>query len=90
MVLKSEIEKVYHLQESLLKVKDKTVSRLYIQKLNPANKHIEVISGIRRCGKSTLMKQIVKKYYKNISDVYYLMDNKDQGDFFKSKSEVLE
>lgn len=29
------------------------------------------------------------KYYKNISDVYYLMDNKQQGDFYKTKSESL-
>ena len=27
------------------------------------------------------------KYYKYVSDVYYLMDNKEQGDFYKSKSE---
>lgn len=66
MVLKSEIEKAYHLQQFAIKAKDKTVSRHYLQKINPTSKLIEVISGIRRCGKSTLMKQIVKKHYKNV------------------------
>jgi tetratricopeptide (TPR) repeat protein len=27
------------------------------------------------------------KFYKNISDIYYLMENKEQGDFYKTKSE---
>src|SRR5688572_9315528 len=29
------------------------------------------------------------KYYKNISDVYFLMKNKEQGDFYKNKSEEV-
>ena len=29
------------------------------------------------------------KFYKNISEVYYLMNNKKQGDFYKSKSEEI-
>ncbi len=30
------------------------------------------------------------RYYKNISEVYYLMKNKEQGDFYKTKSEEME
>lgn len=33
--------------------------------------HVHVITGIRRCGKSTLLRQIIKKYY-NDEDFYYL------------------
>ena len=29
------------------------------------------------------------RYYNNISEVYYLMDNKAQGDFYKAKSEEI-
>jgi len=29
------------------------------------------------------------KFYKNISDVYYLMKNKEQEDFYKTKSEEV-
>ncbi|MBK7854791.1 MAG: tetratricopeptide repeat protein [Bacteroidetes bacterium] len=29
------------------------------------------------------------KLYKNISDVYYLMNNREQGDFYKIKSEEI-
>jgi predicted AAA+ superfamily ATPase len=33
--------------------------------------HVLVITGIRRCGKSTLLRQIIKKYF-NDSDFYYI------------------
>jgi uncharacterized protein len=33
--------------------------------------HIHVITGIRRCGKSTLLRQVIKKYY-NDQDFYYV------------------
>ncbi|MBW6461002.1 MAG: ATP-binding protein [Bacteroidales bacterium] len=33
--------------------------------------HIHVITGIRRCGKSTLLRQIIKKYY-NDENFYYV------------------
>ena len=33
--------------------------------------HIHVITGIRRCGKSTLLRQVIKKYF-NDQDFYYM------------------
>ncbi|MFC2131521.1 ATP-binding protein [Bacteroidota bacterium] len=63
MVLKSEIEKAYNLQQS--RQYDKTfINRLYLKKIRYNDPQIEVISGIRRCGKSTLLSQIMKKYKK--------------------------
>lgn len=29
------------------------------------------------------------KFYANVSEVYYLMENKKQGDFYKTKSEEI-
>ena len=29
------------------------------------------------------------RYYKSISDVYYLMKNKEQGDLYKTRSEEI-
>lgn len=37
--------------------------------------HVVIISGIRRCGKSTLMRQILQKYYGN---AFYFVDFEDE------------
>jgi len=37
--------------------------------------HILIISGIRRCGKSTLLKQIISKYYNSTSYYYINFDD---------------
>jgi uncharacterized protein len=66
MVLKSDIEKAFKAQQNLLKPEN-TIPRLFLKDYQPDKKHIEVITGIRRSGKSTLMKQIIKKYYRRIA-----------------------
>jgi predicted AAA+ superfamily ATPase len=45
--------------------------------------HVIIISGIRRCGKSTLMRQILKKHYQ---DALYFVDFEDER-FVKFTSE---
>lgn len=67
MVLKSEIENAYHLQQTDLKTTKVFTERAYLNKIQLKSKHIEVISGIRRCGKSTLMQQLMQQYRKNIA-----------------------
>ena len=37
--------------------------------------HAMIISGVRRCGKSTLMRQILKKYY---GEEFYFVDFEDE------------
>ncbi len=37
--------------------------------------HVIIISGVRRCGKSTLMRQILKKHYK---DAFYFVEFEDE------------
>lgn len=60
MVLKSELEIAYRLQQEFIKPVKSFIERDY-----PApskSHHVEVISGIRRCGKSTLLNQIKQRY----------------------------
>ncbi|NOZ47316.1 MAG: ATP-binding protein [Chlorobi bacterium] len=63
MVLKSEIEKAFELQQER-KYNKNFIDRLFLDKIRYKDSQIEVISGIRRCGKSTLLLQIMKKYKK--------------------------
>lgn len=67
MVLQSEIEKSFAIQQLLLNQDKGLVNRWYLNNFSIHPSHIEVITGIRRCGKSTLLKQIIRKYYKNVA-----------------------
>ncbi len=67
MVLKSDIESAYISQQSYLGINEQYIDRSYLQGFQPDASHIEVISGIRRCGKSTLLHQIMHKYYSKIA-----------------------
>lgn len=59
MILKREIEMALDIQSRSLRLKSGIIQRSILNGFKPTAKHIEVISGIRRCGKSTLMKQII-------------------------------
>ena len=63
MLLKRDIELAYHAQHGQVEKTHGVIERKFLQSFNSAGKHIEVISGIRRCGKSTLMKQIIQTRY---------------------------
>lgn len=67
MVLKSDIEKAFRAQQQLLTSDANIIPRSFLGNYKPDKKHIEVITGIRRCGKSTLMKQIISRYYQDIA-----------------------
>jgi len=64
MVLKSEIEKAYLLQQQKLKQNKQEIAREKNAHLQSNTSFVEVISGIRRCGKSTLLRQQMKNYKK--------------------------
>ena len=53
--------------------------------VKPVPSFVKVISGIRRCGKSTLLRQLLKKeknfYYINLEDVR--LDDFELSDFVK-------
>jgi len=59
-------------QYDLLKNQDKGIERQVLNKIQAHvnSSHVIIISGIRRCGKSTLFRQIIERYY-NIDACYY-------------------
>jgi predicted AAA+ superfamily ATPase len=93
MVLKSEIEKAFKLQQTNLNwvVANNINQRSYFSKIQFKNSHIEVISGIRRCGKSTLMKQIMLKHKKD--SIFFNFEDPRVHDFdisdFQKLDEVI-
>ncbi len=60
MVLKSEIEKSFLEQNENIFSKE-LIYRKNVTSFTDDHTHIEIISGVRRCGKSTLMKQIMQQ-----------------------------
>ena len=62
MVLKSELEIAFRLQQTFIKSVKSFVARSYQRQTKSNTSHVEVISGIRRCGKSTLMNQIKQQF----------------------------
>lgn len=62
MVFKEDIEAAYYGQKRVLAKDIGLINRDVLETFKPSSSHVEVISGIRRSGKSTLMRQIVKKY----------------------------
>jgi hypothetical protein len=67
MVLKSEIEQAYFTKQEIIKAKVEFAPRTYLNKIKGKGSHIEVLSGIRRCGKNTLMKLLMQKIKKPIA-----------------------
>lgn len=61
MVLKSEIEKSLALQRLFLDKKEDGFKRKGLANLPINTGHILIITGVRRCGKSTLLQQISKE-----------------------------
>ncbi len=70
MVLESVIERVIIQQKERLSKLDIGLERELVPATNNLSSHALIISGVRRCGKSTLLMQIMKKF--NESLVLYL------------------
>ena len=72
MLLKERIKKIIELQNKELQQKPLGVSRELLRKIDLETPHGIIISGIRRCGKSTVLRQLMKKvknpYYCNFED----------------------
>ncbi len=60
MLLLSQIRDAYESQQEQLRKKNLGIPRL-LSRAPGTGSHIEVITGVRRCGKSTLLKQIADK-----------------------------
>ena len=70
MILKSQIEQVVVNQSRLYNAKKSEVQRECVSLINPLDGFANIITGLRRCGKSTLMQQVAKRYPKK--DVLFL------------------
>jgi predicted AAA+ superfamily ATPase len=66
MILKNVISEVIEHQVGLLENKSLGIQRDDLDEIKLYNSFVLVISGIRRCGKSTLLKQLLKANYKNV------------------------
>lgn len=61
MILKEEIAVAIAGQKKIFSKELLLTNREAKSKIKPSSTHIEVITGIRRCGKSTLMRQIISE-----------------------------
>jgi len=71
-MLKETLKNIAKTQRKEILKKEKLISRDESAELRPRKKFAIIISGIRRCGKSTLLKQMIEKqdnfYYFNFED----------------------
>jgi len=70
MILQSTLEQVINQQETRLRNLDGGLPREVLPKIKSLSSHALIISGIRRCGKSTLMLQMINKM--NDDKILYL------------------
>jgi predicted AAA+ superfamily ATPase len=63
MLLKSEIARISELQSEIIRTGDKGLKRESGASLPVLSKHALIITGIRRCGKSTLLLQFISEKY---------------------------
>jgi predicted AAA+ superfamily ATPase len=61
MILESVLEFVIEQQKNRLKTKDTGLKREFMPAIQSLSSHALIISGIRRCGKSTLLMQMIKE-----------------------------
>jgi len=61
MLLKSDIEACFISQAESIKLTDSGLERKLIENIDLKKEYITIITGIRRCGKSTLMQQLMEK-----------------------------
>ncbi len=69
MILRSTLEEVAQAQKSNLNHRDTGLVRHQLVKLPDLSTHTLIISGIRRCGKSTVLHQWLQQHY---SEAFYL------------------
>ena len=73
MLLKETIQAIVQLQRGELEKRDAGIKRETLSEIDFKSPHAIILSGIRRCGKSTLLRQLMEKqdkqwYYLNFED----------------------
>ena len=70
----SELQDIVGTQKQAIENQDPGLERQLLPELPDIQSHALIVSGIRRCGKSTLLRQFVKKlgrqwFYLNFDDI---------------------
>lgn len=85
MILRDVLKQIVKSQESEILSAEKGVKREGLGEIDLDLPHAQIVSGVRRCGKSTFMRQLMdlyeKRYYFNFEDPRAL--NFEVGDFRK-------
>ncbi|MEK6973872.1 MAG: ATP-binding protein [Nanoarchaeota archaeon] len=73
MLSEAEIKDILTRQKETILSKEYGVERVILRGVEPKIKlpHVVVLTGLRRSGKSTLLRQLIKKHYKD-EDFYYI------------------
>jgi predicted AAA+ superfamily ATPase len=67
MILGSEIEVSYKEQASRFAIQTHWIERNYMKNIDLKSEHIQIVSGVRRSGKSTLLSLLKRDYSTNIA-----------------------
>ncbi len=67
MVLQSDIERAFWDQQQWVKLPSDVLARSFLKGFKPSGGQIEVLTGIRRCGKSTVMRQLIRKHFRKVA-----------------------
>ncbi len=70
MIVENEIRQVIEQQYELMALRDSGLKRELIPTTSCLSTHALIISGVRRCGKSTLLRQMIKEFLP--SDILFL------------------
>src|SRR3989344_5712566 len=72
MIVKEELSKIVRAQKKEILSANKSIDREKLEEVKILDSFAIIVSGVRRCGKSTLLRQIIKKvknfYYFNFED----------------------
>lgn len=72
MILKETLSDIVRLQRNELQKMPRGIPREQLQNIDLKNPFVTIISGVRRCGKSTLLRQIMQK-----TDCFYFFNFED-------------
>ncbi|ALO14875.1 Archaeal ATPase [Salinivirga cyanobacteriivorans] len=65
MLLENQIAEVIETQQAIFRTKEVGLEREMLLHIPNFENHVLIVSGIRRCGKSTLLRQLFSRTYKN-------------------------